>query len=449
MLLYQKQAQKFAATRQVSLLLKEPPQYGLNAIGIDRLSDSEPRYIRITDIDEFGRLKSTIGKTADDDSRHLYMLGHDDILLARSGTVGKCYIHKAHSLLYPCFYAGYMIKFVVDKEKINPDYFFYYTQLKPFADWVSAVQRVAAQPNINAQEYKSLEIPVPPFANQSKIIEAMDNAYKNMADKEKEAEAILGGIDDYLSKELGITWDKKENTLGNRVFTRHRRDINSQRLDPRFYKSAYINLVNVLDKRGDVATIGELSSSFNSGSTPRAKGSAYTDKADRGVYFIRITDIENGKINYSGALKIKREIHKGLLVRSQLAQGDILLSMAGTIGLSVVVLENTEANINQALAKITLKSGDFEDAQYVSEMLNSKIGRMQVEQYSRPALQANINLSEIAKIKIPMLPKQIRRKIMKEISQMRQHAEKLKEQARSELEDAKRYVEKIILGDGE
>ena len=304
-------------------------------------------------------------------------------------------------------------------------------------------------PRFHYSDIADLPVPLPDTVVQKKIVRMFAQAFQNKKDKEKDAEAILGGIDDYLSKELRITWGKKEDTLGNRVFTRHRRDINSQRLDPRFYKSAYINLVNVLDKSGDVATIGELSSSFNSGSTPSAKGSAYTDKADRGVYFIRITDIENGKINYSGALKIKREIHKGLLARSQLAQGDILLSMAGTIGLSVVVLENTEANINQALAKITLKSGDFEDAQYVSEMLNSKIGRMQVEQYSRPALQANINLSEIAKIKIPMLPKQIRRKIMKEISQMRQHAEKLKEQARSELEDAKRYVEKIILGDGE
>ena len=38
-------------------LLLENPQYGANEIGISRETNTEPRYIRITDINEFGEFK--------------------------------------------------------------------------------------------------------------------------------------------------------------------------------------------------------------------------------------------------------------------------------------------------------------------------------------------------------------------------------------------------------
>jgi len=35
--------------------------------------------------------------------------------------------------------------------------------------WVSAIERPAVQSNINAEEYKSLPIPIPPLQKQSEI----------------------------------------------------------------------------------------------------------------------------------------------------------------------------------------------------------------------------------------------------------------------------------------
>ena len=45
-------------------LLKEPPQYGANEPAIDGNPKENIRYIRITDIDEFGNLKNDDWKTA-------------------------------------------------------------------------------------------------------------------------------------------------------------------------------------------------------------------------------------------------------------------------------------------------------------------------------------------------------------------------------------------------
>lgn len=102
-------------------LLTAKPRYGANEPGILRTDNKEPRYIRITDIDENGLIDfNEMGATAKIIESE-YVLNYNDILIARSGaTVGKAYIHK--SAPYKCFYAGYLIRFMVDEQKVLPDY---------------------------------------------------------------------------------------------------------------------------------------------------------------------------------------------------------------------------------------------------------------------------------------------------------------------------------------
>ncbi len=242
MVLYQRKIKNFKFhTRCFSKLLRNNPQYGANEAGIDRRSLNEPRYIRITDIDEYGLLKNGLGKTAKILETQ-YLLSHNDILVARSGaTVGKTYIHKLNKNLY--FYAGYMIRFSVDENKANPDYVFYYTQLSFFKEWVDAIQRAAGQPNINAEEYKSLKIPIPPKKIQSEIVAKMDVAYATKKRNEAEAQKLLGGIDDYLLGELGIELpEQAENTLQSRIFTRQLSEVSGGRFDPKLYNNITVAL---------------------------------------------------------------------------------------------------------------------------------------------------------------------------------------------------------------
>ena len=140
---------------RLSELLSAPPEYGAGEAGIDRIDIAQPRYIRITDIDEDGELRLGLGATAETiDSK--YLLQDGDLLFARSGaTVGKCYLHNVARTPEPCIYAGYMIRFRFN-EKILPKYVFAFAQTSYYRDWVLAIQRSAGQPNINAQTKKLL-----------------------------------------------------------------------------------------------------------------------------------------------------------------------------------------------------------------------------------------------------------------------------------------------------
>jgi restriction endonuclease S subunit len=157
---------KYEFTNFKNILLKSP-QYGANEEAIEGIKNEGVRYIRITDIDEFGNLKNDTWKTASTINEN-YILEFNDILIARTGaTVGKSYIFKEEKL--EAIFAGYMIRFVIDTNKANPDFVFYYLNCKFYKYWISAIQRPSAQPNINSQEYKSLPFVLPPINKQNEI----------------------------------------------------------------------------------------------------------------------------------------------------------------------------------------------------------------------------------------------------------------------------------------
>lgn len=216
-------------------LLSEPPEYGAGEAGIERLNDTTPRYIRITDIDENGELLPGLGMTAANVEPQ-YFLRDGDLLFARSGnTVGKSYLHESERVSYPCFYAGYMIRFRFG-EKVLPKYVFAFAQTPYYHEWVSAIQRSAGQPNINAQEYRSLEIPLPPLPEQRKIVAELDAAYAAKRAADERAAKLLASIDDMVLNELGIAnLPKPDTSLSSRIFTVPAREVANATLAPDHY----------------------------------------------------------------------------------------------------------------------------------------------------------------------------------------------------------------------
>lgn len=162
-------------------------QYGANEKAKD-YQKGDVRYIRITDIGELGNLKESDMKTAEyiDSS---YMLHKDDILFARSGSVGRCYIHK--DMTAPAIFAGYLIRFVLNTNRINADYLFYYCNSKLYKYWVNTIQRPAVQANINAQEFRSMPIPLPPLAKQQEIADHISNLRQRAKGLQAEGNQIL------------------------------------------------------------------------------------------------------------------------------------------------------------------------------------------------------------------------------------------------------------------
>jgi|JI10StandDraft_1071094.scaffolds.fasta_scaffold204551_1 type I restriction enzyme S subunit len=150
-------------------------QYGLGASSVD-FQTGKPRYIRITDIDNNGELNNEIKSPAGNAEEWKdYFLDEGDLLFARSGaTVGKTYLHKKSDEAF--VFAGYLIRFKINQEIADPLFIFYFSKTSFYSNWVSSIQTVAAQPNVNASSYGSLKIPLPPLAEQKQIVAILQEA---------------------------------------------------------------------------------------------------------------------------------------------------------------------------------------------------------------------------------------------------------------------------------
>lgn len=155
--------------RPLNELCLQTGEYGASVPSVER-NEALPRYIRITDIDSEGNLNDDARSPGGDpDDWEKYRLQDGDVLFARSGaTVGKTYLYREED--GDCVFAGYLIRFVPDPEKIDPDFLFCFTQTDEYRRWVVNRQNVVAQPNINAKQYGTeLLVPVPPLSVQKEF----------------------------------------------------------------------------------------------------------------------------------------------------------------------------------------------------------------------------------------------------------------------------------------
>ena len=176
-----------------------PPEYGASAPAGDYDPDL-PRYVRITDIADEGRLRSEDPKSADPDLVEGYELEPGDLLFARSGaTVGKTYMYRAED--GPSVYAGYLIRFRPKPNRVYPNFLKWCTQSSFYQGWVASMLRAGAQPNINAHEYSSFSVLLPSLPEQRAIAVVLDS----IDDAIESAKAVIAateGLRDALLHDL-------------------------------------------------------------------------------------------------------------------------------------------------------------------------------------------------------------------------------------------------------
>ena len=141
--------------------------YGLNAPATDYSVDL-PTYLRITDIDDNGKFIHVGKKSVNNISVDDYCLKNGDIVFARTGaTVGKTYLYDKRD--GKLVYAGFLIKFSPKPTKLLSYYLKANTETQNYKNWVSITSQRSGQPGINATEYCSYRIAVPPIKEQEQI----------------------------------------------------------------------------------------------------------------------------------------------------------------------------------------------------------------------------------------------------------------------------------------
>ena len=142
--------------------------YGIAASAVEYSPDLYT-YLRITDINDDGTIKKDGLKSVADDRAEEYLLQPNDIVFARTGaSTGRNYFYDGSDGEF--VYAGFLIKFSIDTQKVNPYYIKYFCQSDIYKQWVQSFNTGSTRGNINAKTYSDMQIPLPPRKQQDFLV---------------------------------------------------------------------------------------------------------------------------------------------------------------------------------------------------------------------------------------------------------------------------------------
>lgn len=150
--------------------LSQSIQYGYNAPAQE---NGRIKMVRISDIQNGKVLWDTVPYCEiSEDEIPTYLLGINDILFARTGgTVGKSYLVK--EVPEDAIYAGYLIR-TRYSALLCPEYLKYFMESQLYWEQLRNGTIATAQPNCNGKTLSRMILPLPPLAEQKRIVARLE-----------------------------------------------------------------------------------------------------------------------------------------------------------------------------------------------------------------------------------------------------------------------------------
>ena len=212
--------EKFLATGEVKCIDEEIPfeipkgwewerwgnialsiQYGYNAPALER---GDIKMVRISDIhDNVVQWENVPFCNIEAYDIDTYLLKENDILFARTGgTVGKSFL--VQSVPDPAIYAGYLIRTRYSKE-LCPQYLKSFMESRLYWEQLKSGTIATAQPNCNGKTLGRMLLPIPPKAEQSRLVQKLASftpIFQRYAKTQQDLDNLNESIDDKLKKSI-------------------------------------------------------------------------------------------------------------------------------------------------------------------------------------------------------------------------------------------------------
>lgn len=304
--------------------------YGIGASAID-YDINKFTYLRITDINDDGTLNKNGLKSVDEPNAADYLLKPNDIVFARTGnSTGRNYFYDGRdgSLVY----AGFLIKFSIDPNKINPKYVKYFLMSDEYKGWVSSFNTGSTRGNINAQTYASLEIPLLPTDQQNLIAD------------------VLSALDDKI--EINNKINENLEAQAQAIFKQWFVDFEFPDEEGKPYKSNGGKFIDSelgkIPEGWKVGTLTQIASFLNGLAMQKFR----PKEDEKGFPVLKIKELRQGCCDFSSDLCSER-IDNNYIINN----GDIIFSWSGT--LMIDFWTGGICGLNQHLFKV--ESENYED----------------------------------------------------------------------------------------
>ena len=163
------------------------------------------------------------------------------------------------------------------------------------------------------------------------------------------------------------------------------------RLEPNFYRPSVATLEKKIRSLSS-KRLRSYAQSFAGGATPSKRESEkYYSDSQVGIPFLRVQNLQtNGELSLNECIYVNEETHNGLLKRSQVSGGDLLVKITGVgrMAIASVAPNDFVGNTNQHM--VVIKTGNSSISKYLAHYLNLDIIEQIASRHStggtRPAL---------------------------------------------------------------
>ena len=419
--------------------LSQSIQYGYNAPAQDV---GRIKMVRISDIQDGKVLWDTVPYCEiREEEIPTYLLQKNDILFARTGgTVGKSYLVK--DVPEESIYAGYLIR-TRYSSLLCPEYMKYFMESLLYWDQLRNGTIATAQPNCNGKTLSKMILPLPPLAEQKRIVAKIEEllpyvdryaaAYEKLEQfNAKFPEDMKKSILQYAIQGKLIEQRPEEGTgkeLYRQIQAEKQRLIKTGKLKktralptitgeevpydfPASWKVCYID---------DIAFVTKLA------------GFEYTkyisdNLVPTGIPLFKGKNVQNGKLVLSFESYIPESVSDEL-PRSQITKKCLLTPYVGTIGNIAVFDGSFKAHLGSNVGKIELLNSDTQTfilEEYVLWYLKSTYGYAELTKYKKATAQESISIDAIRNVVIAIPPLEEQRRIVAKLEEILPLCERLK-----------------------
>jgi type I restriction enzyme S subunit len=302
------------------------------------------------------------------------------------------------------------------KDVLHPEYVGYYFRSSYFRKLMNSFATMSTRASLNNEILSKLSIKFPSYSTQVDIA----NQLKHLDDKIhllRQQNATLESMSQALFKSWFVDFDPViDNALAAgrdlpealAVRVAKRRvvlDLGDYPVLPEGVRGLFPDSFVFSEGLGRWVPVGwgvkmlsQLGKKISKGTTPRKSD---VEGLEEVIPFLKVRNLSNnGKIDINSLDMIPESVHYKQLKRSVLQSGDLLFSIAGTIGRVAIVPDQLEnCNCNQALAFIRLKKEMLVE-ELVHQFLISHQTQHLVLSKIVQAVQANVSLTTLGELEL-------------------------------------------------
>jgi restriction endonuclease S subunit len=245
----------------------------------------------------------------------------------------------------------------------------------------------------------------------------IDNAIKAKKAKESDAQQLLDSIDGYLLKELGITIPNVDNELNNRIFYSSFNKIEGNRIDPIYSLYLGKNASSTEYENVNLRSVAHI-----------VKGNALSSY-----------DVETGSIPVIAGGQTSPYSH------NQANYNGNVITISGSGAYAGYVWYHDYPIYATDCSVVFSKDESRLMTKYLFEVL--KLQQKGIYRLQTGAAQPHVYVADLQMLNIPIVPIEKQQEIVDYITNVRTRAKAFQTEGKAILEDAKRKVEQMIIGE--